>query len=98
LLGCLILLGAYYAATDGILMALASAVLPADLRTSGLALLTTATGLARLLASVVFGALWTWSSVHTAIILYGAALALAILLTVALLARTSAECRVPSAE
>jgi MFS family permease len=98
LLGCLVLLGAYYAATDGILMALASAVLPADLRTSGLALLTTATGLARLLASVLFGALWTWSSVHTAIILYGAALALAILLTVALLARTSAECRVPSAE
>src|SRR5205085_1289428 len=56
----LLLFGAYYAATDGVLMALASEVLTADLRTSGMALLSTATGLARLLASLTFGAIWAW--------------------------------------
>ena len=56
--GCLFLLGAYYALTDGVLMALASGRLPPERRGSGLALLTTAASLARLLASVLFGALW----------------------------------------
>lgn len=53
-----LLLGAYYAATDGVLIAAASAALPDHLRTSGLALLTTFTSLGRLVASVTFGALW----------------------------------------
>jgi MFS family permease len=60
LLLALVVFGAYYAATDGVLMALASEVLTAELRTSGMALLTTATGLARLVASLAFGAIWTW--------------------------------------
>ena len=55
----LILLGTYYAATDGVLMALASATVPEHLRGSGLALLVTATSLAKLVASIAFGALWT---------------------------------------
>ena len=54
------LLGTYYAATDGVLMAMASAVIPAELRTSGLAWLTTVTVGAKLVASVVFGLLWQW--------------------------------------
>jgi MFS family permease len=58
-IGCTALLGAYYAATDGVLMAMASAVLPTDLRTSGLAVLTTVTSLMRLLSSVLLGWLWT---------------------------------------
>ena len=53
------LLGAYYAATDGVLMALGSAVVPDEIRGSGLALLGTATSVARLVASLAFGALWT---------------------------------------
>jgi MFS family permease len=91
LLAVFALFGAYYAATDGVLMALASAVVPAGLRTSGLALLTTATGLARLVASLTFGALWTWRGVETAVIGYGAALLAAILLTVIALARTAED-------
>lgn len=63
----LILLGIYYAATDGVLMALASALLPEDLRTSGLALLTTGTNLGRLAASILFGLLWTWQGMSVAI-------------------------------
>ncbi|MFF9348762.1 MFS transporter [Streptomyces sp. NPDC014734] len=55
----LVLLGVFYATTDGVLMALASPVLPADGRASGLALLQTGQALARMLAAAGFGAAWT---------------------------------------
>ncbi len=57
----LLLLGAYYACTDGVLMAAVGGWLPANLRASGFAVVTTTTGLARLAESLLFGALWsTW--------------------------------------
>lgn len=87
LIVCLVLFGAYYAATDGVLMALASPVLPAELRTSGMALLTTATSLTRLLASVAFGALWTWWGVETAVAVYLGGLVVALVMTVLLFHR-----------
>ncbi|MFJ8015650.1 MFS transporter [Streptomyces sp. NPDC096339] len=59
LVGVLVLLGLFYAATDGVLMAAAGAVLPAELRTTGLAVLQTAQALARFAGSVLFGAAWT---------------------------------------
>ena len=55
---CIVLLGGYYALTEGVLMALASAMLPAEVRGTGLALLTTMTSLGRLAASIAFGAVW----------------------------------------
>lgn len=55
---CLFLLGAYYAATDGVLAAVAAGMLPRDLRGSGLAILATGTNVGRLLSSVLFGVLW----------------------------------------
>lgn len=55
---CVLLLGGYYALTEGVLMALASAMLPVDVRGTGLALLTTMTSLGRLAASIAFGAVW----------------------------------------
>ncbi|MFF9075474.1 MFS transporter [Streptomyces sp. NPDC014735] len=55
----LVLLGVFYAGTDGVLMALASPVLPADGRAGGLALLQTGQALARMLAAAGFGAAWT---------------------------------------
>ena len=55
---CVLLLGGYYALTEGVLMALASAMLSADVRGTGLALLTTMTSLGRLAASIAFGAVW----------------------------------------
>ncbi|HSI55974.1 MAG TPA: MFS transporter [Ideonella sp.] len=54
----LALLGVHFACTDGVLMATASGLLPAHQRASGLALLVTAIGVCRLLASVLFGAAW----------------------------------------
>lgn len=58
ILVALILIGAYYAATDGVLMALASTVVPADRRATGLALVATAIAGARLVSSLGFGVLW----------------------------------------
>ncbi|MEU6998196.1 MFS transporter [Nonomuraea sp. NPDC046570] len=55
----LVLHGAFYAATDGVLMAVAGPLLPAELRTSGLALLQTGQACARMASSMAFGVLWT---------------------------------------
>lgn len=63
----LLLLGIYYAATDGVLMAMGSAILPEDLRASGLALLTTITNIGRMGASILFGSLWTWQGLSAAV-------------------------------
>jgi MFS family permease len=87
LLGCLLLLGAHYAATDGVLMALASGIVPAEVRSSGLALLTTGTAIARLVAAVAFGALWTWAGLQNATIAFVVGLLLALLLAGAILLR-----------
>jgi MFS family permease len=81
------LLGAYYAATDGVLMALASAVVPEELRGSGLALVRTVTSVFRLLASVAFGALWFVWSIDLAIATFGAALLVSTAAAALLLAR-----------
>jgi MFS family permease len=83
----LLLIGAYYAATDGVLMALACALLPEKLRGSGLALLVTATSLARLFASITLGAIWTWVGIETAILCFGIGLVLSMLLAAFLLSR-----------
>jgi hypothetical protein len=61
------LFGAYYAATDGVLAAMTSATLGAELRTTGLALLNTASSLSRLVSSVLFGWLWASGSMRTAV-------------------------------
>jgi MFS family permease len=72
------LLGAYYAATDGVLMAMTSAVVPEALRTSGLALLTTATVSARFFAAVAFGLCWTRWGADGAVAVFLAGLAVAV--------------------
>lgn len=72
--GCMALLGAHYAATDGVLAALASSILRKAHLTTGLAIVGTTTGLARLLASSLFGALWTWYGWAFAMALFAAGL------------------------
>ncbi|MFI9100668.1 MFS transporter [Streptomyces fildesensis] len=51
--------GMFYAATDGVLPAAVSAIVPEQLRASGLALVGTGQALARFCCSIVFGAAWT---------------------------------------
>jgi predicted MFS family arabinose efflux permease len=75
----LALFGSYYAATDGVLTAMASASLPPGLCGSGLALLTSVTNVARLLASVLFGALWQWTGLVNATLVFACGLLMAIL-------------------
>jgi len=82
LVAVLALLGTYYAATDGVLMAMGSMHVPEELRGSGLALLGTATSLTRLCASILFGVLWTWVGVEAAIALFAAGLVVAMALAV----------------
>jgi MFS family permease len=82
LVAVLALLGTYYAATDGVLMAMGSMHIPEALRGSGLALLGTATSITRLFASILFGVLWTWVGVEAAIALFAAGLVVAMALAV----------------
>jgi MFS family permease len=82
------LLGAYYAATDGVLMALGSTIVPEEVRGSGLALVGTVVNVARLVASVAFGALWTLWGIQFAIACFAAALVAATALAATLLVRT----------
>ncbi|HLL08463.1 MAG TPA: MFS transporter [Nocardioidaceae bacterium] len=86
-IAALVMLGAFYAATDGVLMALAGESLPEELRGSGMALVTTATSLARLASSVLFGLLWTVMDVQTAIVVFSAGLGLAIVAAALLVGR-----------
>ena len=63
ILGLVTLLGLYYAATAGVLMAMASAVVPDELRTTGLAVVAASIGVSRLGAALAFGWLWSrWGS------------------------------------
>lgn len=65
----LLLHGAYYAATDGVIAALVSSATPSEVRASGLAALTTATSLTRLAGSVTVGVLWSWRGPGTVVTL-----------------------------
>jgi MFS family permease len=76
LAGVVILLGLYYAATDGVLTAMVAAGLPRESTGSGLAIFATATNVARLLASVLFGYLWMDRGDRSAIFIYLGALAI----------------------
>jgi MFS family permease len=60
------LLGAFYACTDGVLVAMASTAIPRELRTSGIAVLTTAAALSGFVASLGWGYFAdTWGLVTT---------------------------------
>ncbi|WP_217177678.1 MFS transporter [Streptomyces sp. AC495_CC817] len=80
------LLGVFYAATDGVLMALASPGIPRERRAGGLALLQTGQATGRLFAAVLFGAAWTLWGVSTALAVAASAL-LVMLIAAALLIR-----------
>jgi MFS family permease len=80
--GVLLLMGAHYAATEGVLMALGSVILPESARASGLAMLTTAIATARLGSSLLFGLVWSAWGLQAAILTFLIGLAAAIVLAV----------------
>jgi MFS family permease len=83
---CLALLGLYYAATDGVLVAMASSVLSREVLTTGLAVLGTVVSLARVVASLSFGAAWSSFGEATAVGLFAAGLTVSLGLALPLLA------------
>lgn len=66
-IACLLVYGAYYAATDGVLSALVSGIVRRDSLGTSLGTVGTATSLARLCGSVLFGALWAWRGPSAAV-------------------------------
>ncbi|MEJ2852862.1 MULTISPECIES: MFS transporter [unclassified Saccharothrix] len=84
-----LLYGVFYAATDGVLMALAGPLLPEGLRTTGIALVQTGQALAYLGSSVLFGLAWQFWGPETATRAAAIGVGLALLATFALLGRRS---------
>lgn len=78
---CLVLLGTFYAATDGVLAALAGQLSPKGWTSTGIAAAQTVVAVTRLIASTGFGVLWIlFGAVHTMV---GAAVVLALFVPVA---------------
>ncbi|MEU9117986.1 MFS transporter [Streptomyces sp. NPDC048483] len=88
-----ILLGVFYAATDGVLMAAAAPLLPPAVRASGLALVQTGQAVGRFAAAVLFGAAWTALGPTTALAAAAGCLAAAVALCALILARGRAAAR-----
>ena len=75
---CLLLLGSFYAATDGVLSAATSSLVPAGVRGSAIATTQSVVAGARLLASLGFGWLWLQVGRQSAVLTVAAALAVAL--------------------
>jgi MFS family permease len=91
--GCLLLLGAYYATTDGVLMAVTSSVVPRELLTTGLAVVTTGTAAARFTGSALYGALWHWYGVSVALLVFLTGLCVALCVGAVLLGAATKDNR-----
>jgi MFS family permease len=81
----LALYGAFYASTDGVLMALAGPLLPESLRTTGISLVQTAQALAYFASSVLFGLAWQFWGADLAIVVAAGGAVVAIAVTFAVL-------------
>ncbi len=84
---CLAALGGYFAATEGVMTALAGAVLPEKLQASGIGILITVISLGRLLSSVAFGGLWFAIGLQDAVLVFAGALLAALAVAAPLLVR-----------
>ena len=75
----LLMLGTFYAATDGVLSALATQSIPAESRASGIAAAQTVVALTRFISSVGFGLMWQLAGRSEALWVMGGALLVALL-------------------
>jgi MFS family permease len=73
LIAMLALLGAFYACTDGVLMAMASTTVPRELRTTGIAVLTTAASLSTMTTGILWGQFSEWWGLQTTVKVYAVA-------------------------
>jgi MFS family permease len=99
LLAMLTLLGLFYACTDGVLAAIVTSALPADVRTTGLAVVNTVVAVGGFFSSVTFGALWSWRGPQYAVGAFTLGLVVALCVTgPALLRYHAAGLSIPSAD
>ncbi|MBZ4486912.1 MFS transporter [Microbacterium sp. cx-55] len=82
---CLFFLGAFYAATDGVLAALAAQLTTPDNRGTGIAAAQTVVAVSRFLSAAGFGVLWFTVGPEVSLLIVAAALAVAIPLVLLLL-------------
>ncbi|MFC7381572.1 MFS transporter [Sphaerisporangium rhizosphaerae] len=85
LVAALVLRGLSYAATDGVVSALAGPLLPEERRATGLAVVQTAQALGAMAASWAFGLLWTAQGPRAAVVAMAAGLGLALAVAVPML-------------
>lgn len=89
-IGTLVLLGVFYAATDGLIAAMAGRLVPVQARTSGIAAAQTVVAVARMLASAGFGLLWFLLGPATAMTAVAALLATVVLVATTRVGRLDA--------
>jgi MFS family permease len=87
----LLALGAYFAATDGVVTALAGAILPERLQATGIGVLITVLSLGKLCSSLAFGALWFAFGLDGAVIVFAIALVAVLALATPMLMRMQRE-------
>ncbi|MGF1663647.1 MAG: MFS transporter [Kineosporiaceae bacterium] len=81
----LLLLGVYYAATDGVVSAIAGQLAPAHLRATGIAAVQTAVVAGRAGASLLFGLAWALTARDVAVLAFAGGLVVAIAVAAVLL-------------
>lgn len=84
-IGVLLLLGTFYAATDGVLAALASREVPDQVRASGISAAQTVVAATRFVSSIVFGLMWQLADRSLALTVMTIGMALALPLSARLL-------------
>lgn len=91
LVSSVVLLGAFYAASEGVFLAAASAVLTPEMRATGLAIVGTCNDVGRMASSVLFGWLWSRGSAQTAVETFSVILILVLVWTGTTLVRAGRE-------
>jgi MFS family permease len=86
--GTLLLLGSYYAATDGVLSALTSRLVPDELRATGLSLVQTVVAIGKFASALVFGGLWALTGRVDALDVFAVALVAGLALATLTLRKT----------
>ncbi len=81
----LLLLGTFYAATDGVLAALATREVPESVRASGISAAQTVVAITRFASSVVFGLMWQFGNRELALLVMTAGMVAAVPISAVLL-------------
>ncbi|MBB3041929.1 MFS transporter [Nocardioides soli] len=87
----LLLLGTFYAATDGVTAALAGRLVPTTVRASGIASAQTVVAVARMASSAIFGVLWFVLGPQLALVVVGTGLLVALPLALGAVRRLDLE-------